>query len=101
VDQKNRVWIIGFSPLNGETDFLLFSIGDIMHTEQEPSDSSVPFLTVGSDRDALPRDASLASSRGPSDINLIGSNIFNRSSDLLRRNAADDSSSSDSSDDDS
>lgn len=82
------------------------AFSDIVHAaDPAPGDGishiPIPFLTVGNDRDALPRDASLASSRGPSDINLIGPTIFNRSSDLLRRNAAsDDSSSSGSSDDD-
>lgn len=114
VDKRDRVWIIGLSEFDGaQTDALLFSWEELGAPEGNDADFSsassesatdaadvdgevlraVPFRVVSSARDALPRDASLGGSRGPSDLHLMDDIIFSRSSALLARNRNGDSSS--------
>lgn len=104
VDKRDRVWIIGLSDFNaGHTDALLYSweeLVDLSAAGQHASagdeeEALVPFRVVSSPRDALPRDVSLGSSRGPSDLHLMNDSMFSRSSGLLARNRRGSSSSSD------
>jgi hypothetical protein len=92
VDMKNRVWIIGMSSFGSHTDTdpLLFSWEDFNEDSADSAtDGDSPtMLTVMSNAEVLPRDASLGASRGPSDVHLLGPGLFDRNSHLLQGNGS-------------